>query len=69
MIPAQGPLSAFRKFHDKRTLVVGQGKLHVIAEEYPFESFVTTSMLPRTAAQIFTRIFTHQLKSLHHFLK
>lgn len=36
MIAAQGPLSVFKKFHDKRTLVVGQGKLDEIAEEYPF---------------------------------
>lgn len=36
VIPAQGPLSVFAKYHDKRALFVGQGKLHEIANEYPF---------------------------------
>ena len=40
MVQAQGPLAVFKQFHDKFCLFVGQGKIHAIAKEYPFDKFI-----------------------------
>ncbi|XP_067932293.1 haloacid dehalogenase-like hydrolase domain-containing 5 isoform X2 [Watersipora subatra] len=41
VIAAHSPLSVFTEFHHKRVLVVGQGKLHEMAEELGFTKIVT----------------------------
>jgi len=38
MIQAQGPLEVFTSLHEKHCLVVGQGKILDIADEYPLLS-------------------------------